>query len=133
MRRGLLFGLLLCLFGLCAGCGNGDDGFGCTAEVRPGIIVSVINARTGQPIYLNATATLQEGTYTETMRAYNTELVGGIVAAFQYVGADERAGIYTVRVTVPGYIPWERRNVVVTEDVCHVNTVTLRAELEPAP
>jgi hypothetical protein len=44
----------------------------------------------------------------------------------------ERAGIYQVTVSKPGYATWVQSNVRVTKGVCHVITVTLTARLQPA-
>lgn len=49
------------------------------------------------------------------------------------VAAGERAGTYTVTVTKAGFIDWERSNVVVTADECHVQPVALTARLRRTP
>jgi hypothetical protein len=46
------------------------------------------------------------------------------------VGAGEHAGTYTITITKTGYQPWQKANVVVTKDECHVNGVTLTALLQ---
>lgn len=49
------------------------------------------------------------------------------------VGAGEREGTYTVTVRKAGFIDWERTNVVVTADGCHVRPVAVTGRLERAP
>lgn len=51
---------------------------------------------------------------------------------FPLAAAGERAGTYQVTVSKPGYATWVQSNVRVTRNVCHVNTVTLTALLQPA-
>ena len=45
----------------------------------------------------------------------------------------ERPGAYRVYVEAPSYLLWEKPNVVVTENGCHVNPVTVSAKLRKAP
>ena len=44
----------------------------------------------------------------------------------------ERPGTYEVRVEHPGYAPWVRTGVEVTEGRCHVNTRDVLAKLQPS-
>ncbi|HEU4407002.1 MAG TPA: carboxypeptidase-like regulatory domain-containing protein [Polyangiaceae bacterium] len=48
-----------------------------------------------------------------------------------WVGPFERAGIYDITVTRPGYLPAVLEDVVVTSDACHVKTVPLAVTLTP--
>jgi hypothetical protein len=47
--------------------------------------------------------------------------------------AFERTGTYDVSVTRKGHRDWTAADVVVTAGVCHVETVTLQAQLVPDP
>ena len=67
--------------------------------------------------------TLNEGAYFES--------TVGIEDNSMLIGAPERAGTYIVTVARSGYHTWIQTDVVVTADECHVQTVSLRAELEP--
>jgi hypothetical protein len=48
-------------------------------------------------------------------------------------GALERPGTYTVTVDKPGYQQWKQERVRVRDGSCHVQTVTLQANLVRAP
>ena len=115
---------------LSAGCGGDNGGVACTASVDPGVVVTVVDATTLRPAADGATATLTEGNYTETMQPGVTN---GTIPLIDFRGAFERAGTYTMRVTKPGYTPFEQTGIVVTRNVCHVNMVSLRAELVSLP
>jgi hypothetical protein len=97
--------------------------FACTEEAVAGVAVKVTNSDGGAAI-TNATLTLTEDAYLE-------ELEGG--TGGQYAGAIERRGTYTLIVEAPGFTTQIIDDVIVTQNVCHVNPVTLDVELEPAP
>ncbi len=102
---------------------NGLDlGAPCTNLYAYGVNVTLTNAVTGAPID-NATLTLTEGDYTETMQ---------LVPTGDYVGAGERAGTYTLTASAPGFQPQTINNIVVTADRCHVRGVHLNIALQPA-
>jgi hypothetical protein len=50
----------------------------------------------------------------------------------EYSGAIERRGTYSLVVEAPGFLPETIDSVVVTENVCHVNTEELTVELQPS-
>lgn len=107
---------------LLIGC-NTTDPILCTEEFRFGINVEVVQASSGVPIAEDAVLILTDGEYVETI----TDSFDGRTLS----GAGEREGTYTVTVTHDSFATWSRTGVVVTADECHVNPVTLRAELEP--
>ncbi len=109
--------------GILAGCDSSTGPFMCTRELRYGIEMAVVNAESGNPSAAGATMTLNEGAYFES--------IVGIEDNSMLVGAPERAGTYIVTVARSGYHTWVQTDVVVTADECHVQTVPLRAELEP--
>ena len=121
---GSLF-VLVCLLGN-FGCGGSGSNVGCTASVDNGIVVVVTDAQTHAPIAAGAVGTIQDGTYKETLRPFTLDASGNVISL---AGAAERTGTYTVQITKAGYAPFEKQNVVVTRNVCHVNTVTIAAEL----
>ena len=98
---------------------------GCTLSVEPGVLVEIRDAADGTPIAATASGTIMDGSYQDSLRLYD----GSLTRA----GADEREGTYTVQVLHAGYIPWERRDIRVRETGCHVDTVTLEADLQRAP
>jgi hypothetical protein len=69
------------------------------------------------------TVIVRDGIYSDTAQARVRRNAPTVSAAY------ERAGTYIVQVRHAGYREWERRNVHVTRDECHVRTVRLRAEL----
>ena len=85
--------------------------------------MDVINATSRTPSAAGATMTLSEGDYLESTIGIEDNSV--------LFGAPEREGTYTVSVARSGYHTWVRSNMVVTADECHVQTVSLTAELEP--
>ena len=113
----------LLLLGVLTGCDGSTDPIMCTRELRFGIQMEVINAESRNPSAAGATMTLNEDTYFES--------IVGIEDNSMLVGAPERAGTYIVTVARAGYHTWVQTDVVVTADECHVQTVSLIAELEP--
>jgi hypothetical protein len=118
---GLFVGLLVS-----AGCGilPGSllpGGTACTELYAYGVSVTVTNAINGNPVN-NATLTLSDGSYNETMQWVPTG---------DYVGAGERAGTYALTVTAPGFQSQTIGQIVVTADACHVQGVHLTVELVP--
>ena len=96
----------------------------CTMEARTAVQVEMRDARTGAALNGPATLTVRDGAFVETVE---------IPAEFSSMGiAHERAGVYVVTVRKAGYRDWTRADVSVKRDQCHVQTATLRAELEPA-
>mgnify|MGYP001569523953 CR=1 FL=1 len=98
-------------------------GIACTANYAYGLTATVTNALTGARID-NATLTLVDGAYQETMQSFP----GG-----DYVGAGERAGTYALTATATGFQTQTLDNIIVTADVCHVHGVHVDIMLQPSP
>jgi hypothetical protein len=98
---------------------------GCTLSIEPGVIVEIRDAVDGAPIAAAASGSVIEGSYQDSLRLHD----GSLTRA----GADERDGTYTVQVLHTGYVPWEQTGVRVRDTGCHVDTVTLQADLQRAP
>ena len=98
---------------------------GCTTSVEPGVIVEIRDAVGGTPIAATASGSVRDGSFQDSLRLYD--------GALTRAGADEREGTYTVRVLHTGYVTWERTGVRVQDAGCHVDTVTLQAELQRTP
>jgi hypothetical protein len=92
---------------------------GCDAILKTGILVTIVDGATGQPIVEEVTVIATEGSYSQTVMA-----VQGVAAL-----AHERPGTYRVEVQAAGYQPWVMPSVGVTRDGCHVETVQLTALL----
>ena len=112
----------LLFLGILTGCDSSTGPFMCTRELRYGIEMAVVNANSGVPSASGATMTLREGAYLES--------TVGIEDNWLLLGAPERAGTYIVTVARSGYHSWVQTDVRVTADECHVQTVSLRAQLE---
>jgi hypothetical protein len=108
-----------------AGLTNCSEMGGCTLSVEPGIVVEIRDAADGTPIAATASGTVSAGTYQDSLQLYDLHL--------SRAGAFERPGIFTVQVAHPGYVGWERTGVRVRDSGCHVDTVTLQADLQRAP
>jgi hypothetical protein len=99
----------------------------CTLELRAGIRLTVVDARSASPATGEVTATVTDGSYTETVEVPESG-PGPRVAGLAF----GRPGTYRVEVRSPGFQPWVEQDVRVSEDRCHVTTVDLTARLEPA-
>ena len=101
----------------------------CTQEFRPGLVVYVKDSLTRAGVASGASLVVREGSYKDSVAAPNftPDLDNSPLSA-----AGERSGTYQVTVLKPGYATWLQSNVRVTSNVCHVNTVTLTALLQPA-
>lgn len=97
----------------------------CTLEFRYGLVVVVRDSATSEPAGDGATVTAQDGTYMETLKAF-------VLDSARFLGAGERGGVYTIRVTRPGNATWSRTGVRVEEDRCHVESVEVEARLQPS-
>ncbi len=124
---------LLCLLLLACN----DLGFACTAIIEPAIEVFLVDGVTGMEGLpgLGLSAEL-------TARRFGTVRNGGYVdslriktlsedALHSVAAADERPGRYDVLVRIDGYGDWRALGVTVEGGVCHVQTVELRAVLQP--
>lgn len=108
--------LFLALSGAVGGCFYLEDGVVCTAVFVYGVSVTVADV-SGEPV-AGATLTLTEDEYSEMMEQIDP-LRPGV-----YVGAGERAGMYTLTVEADGFEPATIENVSVDEDECHVIPVS---------
>lgn len=124
-RRPRLWSAVLALLTL-AGCLDISGPDACTAEWAPGIVVTVERADSGEPV-TDALATAWDGGFADSAR---TETIGSPERAEVRL-AHERGGEYDVTVEKDGYEPWVRHDVEVDENECHVETVNLKAVLEP--
>ena len=106
----------------------------CTSILVPAIIVEMRDARTGAPLAGLAVGTVRDGAYIDSLRPHSyldaSELTGTMLSR---QAAHERSGRYTVEVERPGYQRWTRSDVRVRDADCHVQTQTLRAQLQAIP
>lgn len=127
-RRGWIG--LIPVVALLASCGRATapDPIVCTAIFVPGIVVGIYDAASGRPVADSASGTVVDGAYTDSLRPFEWDSSMVLVAR---AAAYERPGSYVVTVGRSGYHGWSVSGVAVTRNVCHVNTVTLRADLSP--
>jgi len=105
-------------------CDNDDNNqIFCTDQFVYGLNVIILDATTGNPIFQDVEVKAVDGTYQETL-----ELVPGL--EYTFVGAGERAGIYTVTITKSGYQTYISSPIVVNRDVCHVIPQSLTVNLQ---
>ena len=105
----------------------------CPDVNSPAVEVQVRDARTGAPAAHSVLATAQDGRYTDTLRHSGwSGPASDSTTALVVNGAIERPGTYTVRISKPGYRPWERTEVRARKGGCGVLTERLEALLEPA-
>ena len=107
------------------------EGVLCTANIAAGIEVEVVDARSGAYVARGARGTVRDGAFVGVMAPARGRGIPPADTLVSLQGAFERAGTYTVTIERDGYQPWQRPGVVVTRNVCHVNTVLLVAQLVP--
>jgi hypothetical protein len=101
----------------------------CTDEFRPGLVVFVKDSVTRAGVASGASLVVREGSYKDSVAAPDST---PFLDNLSLDAAGERSGTYQVTVLKRGYATWLKSNVRVTSNVCHVNTVTLTALLQPA-
>jgi len=102
----------------------------CTTNVVPAIAADVRSAPTGLPLADSAIGFAIDGAYSDSLIACGGDSLGRITTI---CGAWERAGIYTVVVTRPGYQRWSQASVSAPRRACHVQTQTVHAAMAPNP
>ena len=102
----------------------------CTGNFVWGLHVTVQDSATGAPSASGAQLIAHDGVYADSSSfpPNRPDLDNQPL-----VGAGEREGTYTVTVRKAGFVDWERTNVVVSADECHVRPVALTARLERTP
>ncbi|WP_405285552.1 hypothetical protein V3331_08020 [Gaopeijia maritima] len=114
---------VLAVVGLLSGGSAGC--FGCTDEGRPAVSLTVLDARTEGEVDADPSTVqvvIRDGAWADSVQAGPE---GRTPLAFG------RPGEYSLSVTAPGYLSWRLDGVVAFDDRCGVNTVVVRALLEP--
>ena len=119
--------------GLVSACVTDPD---CPAAVaNPGIEVEVRDGATGEPAAYRAFGLAIDGAYVDTLDLVTSGLADS-TAALVLRGAWGNPGHYDVQVSKQGFQVWTTSGVIVESgsgSCAMVRTVTLRADLEPAP
>jgi len=95
----------------------------CTLQFVYGLAVTVKDAATGQNV-CDAQVTAVSGSFRETLPTSPPSANCG------YAGAGERAGVYEVSASKPGYLPATASNIRVDANECHVIPVPVVLELK---
>ena len=106
----------------CDGSSLGGPDVICPGLARPAIVVTPIDAHSGETIRALGSAIATEGSYADTTQ-------NAPPTSPSFALALERPGTYSVRVDIPGYVRWELSKVVVPAGVCVVATIPLAAQL----
>ena len=101
-----------------------DPGVICTMIAVSSLNVTVRDTATGQRVCDASVVALQGGDRYELDRTGDPQGCG-------YAGPYERAGVFEVRATRPGYQAARVENVRVDADECHVIPVALTVDLRP--
>jgi hypothetical protein len=100
-----------------------STGIDCTLDIRPALRVEVQDSITSAPAGQGARIIAKDGVYADTV-----EVDGPFDGPYRL--ADERSGIYTLTVEQEGYRLWSRSGIRVTDNECHVETVSIVARLQ---
>jgi hypothetical protein len=122
-----ILGAALSLSLVFAGCRTADvtdPGVICTMIAVSSLNVTVRDTATGQRVCDASVVALQSGNRYELDRTGDPQGCG-------YAGPYERAGVFEVRATRPGYQAASVGNVRVDADECHVIPVSLNVDLRP--
>lgn len=93
----------------------------CTTELRFALDVTVVSAADGTPVIEGLEVTARDEPYFEVLVGVDN----------QRQGAPERAGIYTLNVSAPGFVSKTVSGVGVTRGRCHVTPAEVTVELVP--
>jgi hypothetical protein len=111
-----------------SGCDLLEPKVGCTLIAVPGISVSLVDSLTNSPIPVRAaTIVATDGAYADTI--FGTALAPDATDTNAGI-AYERSGTYTLKVVVAQYREWVKSGIRVTEDQCHVETVSIIARIQ---
>ena len=129
---------LLLLLTACTDTAAPGERFLCAANVDPAIVVSLVDSVIGSQglpgfphsaeLMARRFGSVRDGGYVDSLRA----LASNEDTLLSVRAAPERPGRYDVLVRIEGYRDWQTIGVAVEPGVCHVQTVELRAVLQPA-
>jgi hypothetical protein len=93
----------------------------CPGEVRPSVLVNVVDAETSASVSLEASGTWTSGTLADSLR--HVQVDGGLVM----LAAFGPPGRYVVRVARPGRVDWVHAGFIVPEGACGPEAAELTA------
>lgn len=131
MKNAIRSAALAALVPLLAACPeNPFEDVVCTMEARPALHVVAHDARTGTPLNGGYTVVARTGSLVDSVTV--PENAPHWDPAWGASLAHEQAGRYEVTVRRAGYAEWKRSGIEVERDECHVRTVRVDAQLQPA-
>jgi hypothetical protein len=99
---------------------------GCDLLGIPGLVVSVVDAGSGDPVPVEASAvSATDGDYTEYPD-------GPAAHTGWSIFLENRPGVYRVEVSTPGYEPWVEEGVRVESGRCGIMTTRVTARMQPS-
>jgi hypothetical protein len=119
---------------LLSGCGVLPFAVACPDEIKPALVIEVLDARSGDNIAHGAGGWVRDGSFRDTLEAYSmyrSESGEYITTRLFPSNTLGRAGTYEVMVQKAGYREWKRTGVRVRKGACTVDTRMLTARLEP--
>lgn len=129
--------LILAAAGLLTACSsNGDDESGsgggggvlCPLWIAPGVMIEVRDASTGQPAGCDTKGSAESAGEVQSL---DNGTPCSLDPAAQYVSGISHTGTWRVTLEKDGYKTWSVDGVQVKSGVCGLQTVQLRADLEP--
>ncbi len=109
----------------------------CTAEMRPGIVLTVLDSVSGAPMALERTrrvrATSASRVDSVAVLPSGSLILGGVIPIGdgRWGFAMENPGIWSVEVEVEGHRAWRQDGIAVSRGLCHVITTNVAARLGP--
>lgn len=124
--------LVLMTISFLVACSDDDKALICTTEYVFGITVNLYDSVSGEPVSRCETSyQIVDGQYLEDDNDnFSNDTCETSTSIY---AAGERAGTYDITITKTGYETWDTNDLIVNEDECHVNTVTVDAFLVPNP
>lgn len=99
----------------------------CTEEFVSGLHINVFDQETGLNSACGVTVSIQDGDYTEVL---TNDSEGTCSENFIFLAAGEKAGTYDISIIKDDYLEWTQYDTEVTNNICHVNPVTVNAYME---
>ena len=108
-----------------------EDGgpINCTADSVPALVIDVYDKETGLALLCGVTVSIRDGDFTqEQSMGEGDDCITNVADPFSL--AFEREGQYDITVIKEGYVDWVQYDIVVTSNICHVNTIRVQAYMD---
>ena len=128
MPQNTFIAATLAILGLAA-CGTEPGG--CTLNLVPGVTVRALAAGTGDNVTDGAQGTVSEGTYVDSLRPIDFDIVDQRVLMLS--AAYERPGTYDLFLEREGYQAVSLSGIEARDGGCHVHTAAVNITMVPIP